>query len=137
VGAVVASQMFNPDSIPQVLAQDDNGNGTRTHEGCSIGPIFDYSASLSELEFGAVVNCTSNTMLYIRIDAYLYKMDTDDEWVHIRTANKACYVSRNCTADRTIDNPADGDYQLMYCFNAYSIGSSWSYTCFYGEYEIP
>ena len=25
----------------------------------------------------------------------------------------------------------------MYCFNAHSIGSSWPYTCFYGEYEIP
>ena len=50
---------------------------------------------------------------------------------------KVDFTDDGGNADRTIDNPADGDYQLMYCFNAYSIGSSWSYTCFYGEYEIP
>ena len=137
MGAVVASQLFNPDSVPQVLAQEDDGGHTRTHEGCSIGPIFDHSASLSELEFGSVVNCTSGGMLFIRTDVYLYKMDNDDEWVHIRTANETCFVRNSCTAERTIDNPADGDYQLMYCFRAFSVGSNWPYSCFYAYYEIP
>ncbi|MCY4417915.1 MAG: hypothetical protein OXE87_16640 [Chloroflexi bacterium] len=82
-------------------------------------------------------DCTSSTMLYIMIDAYLDKKDTDDEWVHIRTASKTCFVSKTCTAERTIDNPAYGDYQLMYCFNAFSTGSRWAYSCLYAEYEIP
>ena len=70
-------------------------------------------------------------------DAYLYKLNNDDEWVHIRTANKVCFVSNSCTADRTIDNPADGDYHLMYCFRAFSFGSSWPYSCFYAYCDIP
>ena len=47
-------------------------------------------------------------------------------------------LSRNsCTAERTIDNPSDGDYQLMYCFRAFPVGSSWPYSCFYAFYDIP
>ena len=86
VARSATSQLFNPDSVPQVLAQEDDGSNARDHEGCYIGPIFDHSASLSELDFGSVVNCTSGGILYIRMDAYLYKLDNDDEWVHISTA---------------------------------------------------
>ena len=137
VARSATSQLFNPDSVPQVLAQEDDGSNAQDHEVCYIGPIFDHSASLSELDFGSVVNCTSGGMLYIRMDAYLYKLDNDDEWVHISTASEACFVRNSCTAERTIDNPADGDYQLMYCFRAFSVGSNWPYSCFYAYYEIP
>lgn len=137
VGAVIASQAFNPDSMPMAHAQGDGGNNTQSHEGCDVGPIFDYSQSLDELEFGASVNCTSNTMIYINIYAYLYKKNNDGEWQHILTVRKACYVSKTCAAERTIDSPSHGDYYLYYCFNARSIGSDWPFACFDIETSIP
>ena len=138
---VVGSQLANPNSVPQVLAQDDDDktdNAPRSHEGCLHGPIFDYSAALSELEFGTSVRCTATGMLFIRADAYLFRWtDDDDDWASVHSASKVCFVSNNCTAETEIDNPVHGDYQLQYCFRAFSITSSWPYSCLYAEYEIP
>ena len=141
VATVVVSQLSDPNSVPQALAQDgddDSGDNTRTHESCYNGAIFDYSASLSELDFGSLVRCTSWSMLFIRADAYLYRWnDSDDDWSFVMSASRVCFVRNNCTAERTIDNPAHGDYQLQYCFRAHSIGSTWPYSCRYAEYEVP
>lgn len=92
VGTVVVSQLSNPNWVSQVLAKGDDDGNAHSHEGCYIGPIFDYSASLSELDFGSVVSCTSQSMLFIRTDAYLYRLNNDDEWVHMMTANQTCFV---------------------------------------------
>lgn len=109
---------------------------TQTHEGCDFGYVFDYSATLDELEWGSVVRCPLGTY-YIKTDAYLFERSSSGQLTPMDVTQSICYVSRSCSAIETEPSPDAGGYHIIYCFGAESVGSSWPYKCLGASESIP